>query len=367
MLKALIKMRRSEDATSAAVSFALAISVFTTLIAIFYIRSQKEADLGKTIYLITGDFKPYTGQSLAENGTLSAVVEATFRRMGYQAEFIFSPWEEGLNRLEASETDTEARAAFPFRLSPERQARFDYCEVPLLELESSLFYLQPPEPPTGGGQIRDYLETLPVILVSGYAYPESYQAQARKNGSISAPNAVEALAILLANDSPHVLLESTEVALQTVRNHFAGRTQYLRSLLFEDPEDRNPLFLLWARGNPNNQKLRQSFDRALLELKASGEYEEIFNRVNRELDSAWTYSIASRDPNANILAESARGRFVVPSGTLVVVERWGDAFYPAKEPRASSDFKTQIRFVTGPVAGSRATIDGETVDFHPTQ
>lgn len=363
MFKAIINMKRNKDAASAAVSIALAFSVFSTLAAIFYVRSQKEVDLGETLFLITGEWKPYTGEDLANSGITAAIVEATVRRMGYKAEFIFSPWTNGLDKLELSETNTEARGAFPFLMNEERLSRFDFSEEPLLELQSSLFYMENERETISPNAKLEDLVNRPAIKISGYSYPEAYEKLAQRNGSIPVENVVEAIRTLISSKESCVLYESTDVGLHIIRSHFAGRTQYLRSVILKEMEATNPVFMVWSRSNPNNLQLKQLFDKALRELKQSGDYDEIFRRISRELDRNWTFSITPRSPNASIVAESEWGTFAVPSGTLVVVERWGPSYFPEKN-RETEDFQTHIRFANGPVAGTRAILDGQSVEFN---
>ncbi|MHC4687103.1 MAG: hypothetical protein ACYTEW_22765, partial [Planctomycetota bacterium] len=140
MLKTIINLKRSDD-VPVVVSVALAISVFATLFAIFYVRSTKEVSLGESLFVISGKWDPYTGEDIVENGIISAIVKATISRMGYQAKFAFSSWEEGLDILEASETNTEARAAFPFIDTPDRRQRFIFSDEPLLRTSFSMFYM----------------------------------------------------------------------------------------------------------------------------------------------------------------------------------------------------------------------------------
>ncbi|MCP4455245.1 MAG: hypothetical protein GY809_27610 [Planctomycetes bacterium] len=65
MLKTIINLKRSDD-VPVAISVALAISVFATLFAIFYVRSTKEVSLGEPLFVISGEWPPYTGEDIVE-------------------------------------------------------------------------------------------------------------------------------------------------------------------------------------------------------------------------------------------------------------------------------------------------------------
>ncbi len=58
-----------------------------------------------TIELITMNWAPYYGESLAENGVVTSITAAAFKDAGYEIGITFVPWKRALREVEASVKD----------------------------------------------------------------------------------------------------------------------------------------------------------------------------------------------------------------------------------------------------------------------
>ena len=89
-----------------------------------------------SLTLGTGEFLPYTSESLKMGGPLSQIVIAAFAKTNHQVELIFTPWKRTLKLVENNRVD----GSFPWSVKAGREAKFLYSK-PLFIFEHRAFSL----------------------------------------------------------------------------------------------------------------------------------------------------------------------------------------------------------------------------------
>jgi len=77
-----------------------------------------------TLRVATGEYPPYSGAQLPDQGVFSALIRAAIEQAGWQLQLQFMPW----NRTEAAVESGEVDASGPWGRTPARDARFRFSE-----------------------------------------------------------------------------------------------------------------------------------------------------------------------------------------------------------------------------------------------
>lgn len=92
-----------------------------------------------TAVLASGEWAPYSGEQLPENGVATAIVSEVLQNMGYQAQFNFMSWPQAEQATVLAESNNEIRATFPYSEVGNRNQDF-YFSVPILDVDYVLLF-----------------------------------------------------------------------------------------------------------------------------------------------------------------------------------------------------------------------------------
>jgi polar amino acid transport system substrate-binding protein len=91
------------------------------------------------IALGTGEFEPFAGQNILNNGALVELVSAVFKEIGMEPQYTFYPWK----RAEQLAEEGKVFAIFPYVQTEERQKDFEFSDPIMWNSEATvLFYLK---------------------------------------------------------------------------------------------------------------------------------------------------------------------------------------------------------------------------------
>jgi polar amino acid transport system substrate-binding protein len=91
---------------------------------------------GDEILVVTGEFPPFTSESLEGGGFFTELVSATFAEMNRSLRIAYIPWD----RAEAMVEGGEAWASFPYVRTPERAERFFFTDTMIVAREILFTY-----------------------------------------------------------------------------------------------------------------------------------------------------------------------------------------------------------------------------------
>jgi polar amino acid transport system substrate-binding protein len=219
------------------------------------------------VILATGEWAPYTSETMEGYGAFTEIVTAVFDEMGLTPKYVFYPWERAENEVR----EGNVFAAFPYRLTEERQKEFDFSG-PALMTSSRFFYLREKFP---DGLAYDQLEDLQSYTIGG-VLGNWYETPFKEAGLT-----VEWVATEEQNFEKLYLGRIDMLSAETL----VGRTAIKK--LYPDAEEQfgvadkplneSPLHLMVSRKYPNAAQLLQQFDAALQAIKDNGVYQQILN------------------------------------------------------------------------------------------
>lgn len=220
------------------------------------------------IPLATGEWAPYTSETLAGYGAFTEIVSATFQAMGVQPKFVFYPWK----RAEAEVQAGRVFAAFPYIETEARKLEYDFSD-PVFISRGKFFYLPERQPAALAYEQLEDLQAYRIGGVLGYWYEAPFkQAGLQVDYTGTDEQAIEKLYLGRVD-----LVASEELVgwalIQKLYPQEAARFATL-----EQPLNEDPLRLLISRQYPGAAALTQRFNVALQTIRDEGQVQQILQK-----------------------------------------------------------------------------------------
>lgn len=214
------------------------------------------------ITLSSTDFPPYTGAKLPQEGIITAITQAAFKRAGYQVHIQYRPWARSLQEAKTGLSD----GILSVWRSKEREAFFAYSKP--LYANKIGFYARTDNPVDLQDLPRN--KKLRVGVVRGYVNPPAFEAA--KLQTEEATSDEENLLKLAAGRVDVVLVDKGLAAyllndkLETLR----GRVNWV-----EPTVDTLPLYVAFSKSSPGWQKRLDDFNNGLEALRKDGSLSQL--------------------------------------------------------------------------------------------
>jgi polar amino acid transport system substrate-binding protein len=227
--------------------------------------SPVEPAAADEVILVTGEWAPYTSETMEGYGAFTEIVSVVFEEMGVTPRYVFYPWERAENEVR----EGRAFAAFPYMLTEERQQEFDFSG-PALMTSSVFFYMTEKYP---DGLVYEELEDLQGYKVGG-VLGNWYEAPFKDAGlTVDWVSAEEQNFEKLYQGRIDILSAETLVGWTTVRTMYPDAVDEFATA--EKPLNESPLHLMVSRNYPGAEDLLGQFDAALQAVKDSGAYQDV--------------------------------------------------------------------------------------------
>lgn len=220
------------------------------------------------VLLATGEWEPYTSETMEGRGAFTEIVSAAFKEMGRQPKYIFYPWK----RAESETKKGEVFATFPYIVTEERKADFDFSD-PVMISTGKFFYL----PERHKAEIvYDKLEDLQAYNIGGtlgYWYETPFkQARLRVDYASSDEQNLQKLY------AGRVDLAASEelVGWALIRKLYPQEVD--RFATVKKPLNEDPLRLMISRQYPGAAELTQRFNAALKAIYDKGIAQKILEK-----------------------------------------------------------------------------------------
>lgn len=337
-------------------SSAIAFCLLAFLGSVGVLRAQVQ-----TARIVTGDWPPYVGHDLPDNGVCARIVSAAMREMGLQPEYVFLPWKRALDEAERSDTNSGYYATFPHFDTPERKTLF-YLSDPIFVAETVIYFNVARHPELAGIKNVEELRGLTAVSTEGYAHPGSLNGIMVKVEEER--NDHDAFQRLIKDPDVHYMAASRRVGERILARDFVSEgfdIQVIPAFSWRDE-----LHLMASKRNPNSWQFVQDFNAALASVRRSGVLDELqdedggaagtFGVVTLEaLAGEW---IVGRDP------DNPDRHFALVSGTRAVIINWGAAYTEPRTAAIDSDARTcRVRILTGPALGQTVDVDGRHINL----
>ena len=241
------------------------ISLLLALLLVFvsiYLSVIQPVKTSKPIKIVSGEWAPFTGENLANNGIATLIVSSVLEQMGYVPSYEFIPWPLAQSRAESSQRNDNIRAIYPYIKTTEREKRFYFSEG-IVNIAFGIFYN--PENNPDGVNITSHqsLSKHQILAFEGYEYDaeialhlpdqpcylkdtvEGFERLiARKETLLLTPRAIplETLNLLASSESAKRLkLSNILPSIQTQQMYINGAVK--------------PVYVSWVKNSENQQPL----------------------------------------------------------------------------------------------------------------
>lgn len=228
---------------------------------------------GNTIVLTTGEWAPYTGESLDNKGFFTEITTAVFKEMGKTPKYVFYPWE----RAEKAVGDGESWGAFPYTPNEERSKTYAFSNN-VVHATTYFFYYKPHMQPITWEKLEDF-QPYTLGTVTGY-YQEKLFADAKLKTDSSAD---EASGLKKLQAERIDLFPMTDlVGWALIKELFPDEIDNFGVL--EKPMDQTELTIMVSKSDPDALKLLDEFNAALQKIKDNGVYDQILTKYGLTAD-----------------------------------------------------------------------------------
>lgn len=218
----------------------------------------------ETLTLATGEWTPYSSETLEGYGFITEIISETLSQMGVTPQYEFYPWARCYSLVKRG----KVWAAFPYSFTEERAEEVLYSER-IGESTTKFFYYDK-ERPYPYETLKD-LRSYKIAGVKGYFYEQDF-----RNNKLDVSYTSDELSALkrLAAGRVDLMPMNELVGWALIRKHFPEQADKFGTL--EKPYDTNELMLIVSKDFPDGETLLQQFNEALRQVKQTDAYREIF-------------------------------------------------------------------------------------------
>ena len=354
---------RSPDNSSSSTPLLILVGLgipFIFMVFVVYFYGIGEQPSLNPVQLATGEWAPYTGEDLPSYGVATAIVSEVMRDIGYEPHYQFMSWSVALNRVESSKTDDEIRGSFPFILNEKRKTRF-YFSNAIMHYDITAFYNVLTNPNAATINSVEDLSDFEILNIDGYDYPESIRKHIADK-AVTVPDIDAAIQLIANSDKQYIAIESVEVGNQLLEQRYP---QLVSTISAAPLRVETPLYLLLSRNNPNNQTLKDDFNRSLKRLKHNAAFSGFQKGIKRKIDMERAIQLEPFGEQGVIHAYTDKGRgksLILPRGSRAIVKEWDSRFFQeTTDPKQSVESLVRVKLLNGPMKNREFFVDGRTV------
>jgi len=220
------------------------------------------------INLVTVDYSPFYGPNLPNEGPITEIVTAAFKKVGYQVGIKYVPWARAVADAKAGKADGLHGAWY----SKEREQWFVYSDK--LPGNEIVLYKRKGTEPQGFTGYED-LQPYKIGVVRGYVNPPEFNAANIRTEEASSD---KLNLTKLAKERVDLILIDRAIAKYMLANEL---TEYKDDLEAVDPPlTIEYLYMLISKETADYQRKVDDFNKGLKALTAEGGVDEIMKRHN---------------------------------------------------------------------------------------
>ncbi|SFK83086.1 substrate-binding periplasmic protein [Shimia haliotis] len=223
------------------------------LISAFFLSVGMASSVqAETITIAAGDWAPYIGEALPDNGTHTKRVREVMKAAGYDIELEYMPWKRSYELAKKG----DYVATFSWSYTDERGADFHFPQEPLEEHYDVFFYSKSKHP--NGLSVNSISEVkelgLKPVGLAGYWYEKAFADAGVEMHTVTS---TEAAWRLLEAGRADVMIENEIAGEAYVRDVLGegeqsiGKTGVLRSVA---------MHILFSKAHPDGEALRDAWD-----------------------------------------------------------------------------------------------------------
>lgn len=322
----------------------------------------------KPIHVATGDWEPYVGQNLKNNGPVAQLISTILIEIDYLPVFKFYDWGFIHPHLDAGYPGF----AFPY-LKGNDTLDYKYS-IPIVKLDYVLFYYGTANKSEYNFESVDQIveANMKIGLIKGYT-----KFPGLDNDSIytEVPNALEGFEKLV-NGSIDFLLEAKNVGQQLTMSGKikadASHFNYLGKARQPNKKDnsvfvKNLSYRIKFSLKVSNEFI-SSINNAIKKCTVTDYYKSLEAKANELQKEEIQAHIISHD---NSLVYGYRSSlkeqpdYVLPSSSKVVVLKWNEIFYSQinKKDKTHAQLRSQVKILKGPLKGKVLWVENKQIEL----
>jgi len=220
------------------------------------------------IVIVTNEWKPYVSKEMEDLGLLPNLINEVFKKIDIEVEYKFYPWRRG----EEMVRNGKAFGTFPYRVTDSRKNVYDFSES-LIYSRGLFFYLK--NNFEEGLKWDNYEDLLKynVSGVMGYWYEEPFSKYKLKVDY----SATEEIALRKLYTGRVDILAGDELVMwNLIKEIFPDNIDDFDTS--SNPLNDDDLHIIVSKDNFQSKLILEKFNKALKEMKVTGEYEKIMNK-----------------------------------------------------------------------------------------
>lgn len=219
------------------------------------------------VSLVTGEWPPYTTETMSHYGVFTEIVTKTFEEINRTPEYKFLPWK----RCELLVKFDKAWAAFPYAKNKERSKIYDFSEI-VLASRSKFFFLKKRKLLDDWNSLQDF-KPYSVGGVLGYYYEEIYREAGLK---IDYAPTEYANVKKLERGRIDFMSMDERAGWSLIRKTFPADVHRFDTL--PKPFTTYPLRMMILKSNPGSKRLLKEFNEGLKRIQDNGTYASILKK-----------------------------------------------------------------------------------------
>lgn len=225
----------------------------------------------QTVTISTGEYPPWTGARLPDNGYVNHIINEAFASLGIEVKFVYLPWKRAFEAAKSGDYD-----ATSYWFESKERRKWMLFSDPVIQ-NRNVFFQRSTDKPIHWEQLND-LSPYRMSATIGFTYTEEFHEA-------------------IAKQELQVTMVPTD--LQNIKMLMSGRVDlvatdemtgfYMAAELSVDPRKLRVLepelstvegYLMASKAMPKSAEFIANFNRGLNIIKANGKYKEIINRVD---------------------------------------------------------------------------------------
>ncbi|NKD55712.1 MULTISPECIES: substrate-binding periplasmic protein [unclassified Haematospirillum] len=213
--------------------------------------------------VVTGDYPPYSGQTLPGGGISTQLVMAAFKAANMaEPEILWESWKRGYERSKGG----EIAATFPYAKDDEREQHFLFTDP--LHIDQVSFFTRSLDIDAVNGSWA----SMKICIPQGWIVETYREIMDTFSLTLQQPASMEHCMKMLQGKRVDLVPCATIVGIYEIKQAFGSTEGFTAS-----PHHRreNRTYLMISRAWPDADKLVESFNMGLKSIRESGEYARI--------------------------------------------------------------------------------------------
>jgi polar amino acid transport system substrate-binding protein len=238
-------------------------------ICLLFTQTFAVAEL-KTVDLATGEWEPYTSESMPSKGAFTEIVSAAFQDMGIKPRYGFYPWK----RAEIMTQYGEIFAVFPYKITDERKLVYHFSD-PVMKSTGRFFYYKKYTPQEPLFRKLSDLSSIKIGGVLGYWYEPLFTKEKLSMEYVATDS--QNLMKLYSNRVQLMACDEL-VGWAMIKKKYPNEVTRFGTL--STPMNQDDLRLMVSQSYPNSIEILKAFNASLHKLKKNGKIAAILEKYN---------------------------------------------------------------------------------------